>query len=628
LVARIDASETVQTAAEAVAVTIDEALDASDPSVLRLALYQATRDPELAAMKLNRVPMRGGAFYAYVVDEVHVPAIKQKVRDFLVRKEAAPVAELRNDDVLRETMGLLTGRAVNDVEFRLGKEELAFDPHPRAARWTNERPPETDRFRVAIIGAGFSGIAAAVQMQHLGIPFEIYERMDDVSGTWHANQYPDARVDTSSFLYQFKFIKNYPWPEYYAPQGEVKKYLEHIIQKYDLRKHITFNTTLDRAVFDEESNEWELELTGHQGPYAQRVNAVISAAGQFSTARKPDVEGVDDFRGDFFHTSRWPADYDPAGRRIAVIGNGSTGVQLMPRLAQKAAQLYQIQRTPQWISPFENYRAPITPEHRWMFDHFPGYWNWYCYYTYVTALGMEQAQEYDREWMANGGIISRPNDAIRTNTTEYIRSKVGSRPDLLQKLIPDYAPMQDNVELVTDAIERFDDTGIQLDNGRRLEVDTVVFAGGFQVGKYLFPAEYVGRDGNTIEKLWSVDGPRAYLGMTLPDFPNMFIFYGPNSQPRSGSFMGFVELWSRYTGQALVRLIEGRHEAVEVKREVFNNYNRELDEGDAALIWKNEGPPGRNYYIYHGRQVVNPSVRNIEYFSMVEEFDPDHFEFR
>ncbi|MCZ4497560.1 MAG: hypothetical protein JWQ74_113 [Marmoricola sp.] len=622
---------------------VEDALGQANISVLRMALYQATRDPELADMTVNKVPLRGGAFYGYIVDEKHADDIRRKAADFLTRPlsvdQTAP-----DDDELRSLMTMMTGEPLTDREFGFGREELAFDEFPREARWASEGQQIPEGFTVAIIGAGASGIAAAIQFERLGVPYVIYERQSGIGGTWHLNHYPDARVDTSSFLYQYKFVKNYPWPEYFASQKEVKKYLEHVAASFGVADKIVFDVDMERATFQDDET-WSLSLRHRDGrTETVRANVIISAAGQFSTPKRPDIPGVESFEGEFFHTTAWDDNFDPVGRQIAVIGNGSTGVQLMPKLAQSAAKVYAFQRTPQWISPMEGYRESISPQIRWLFDRMPFYWNWYCYHTQVTTSGMQLAQEYDAAWQEAGGAISERNDGLRANLTEYIRTKVGHDEELYAKLLPDYAPLarrlvvdngwydallRDNVELVTEGIDHFTPEGIRTRDGRDLALDAVAFAGGFDVSKYLFPAEYIGRDGVTMQDAWAKDGPRAYLGMTVPDFPNLFIFYGPNSQPRSGAFLSWVEIWSRYAAQGVVHLIESGHRSMSVRREVFEDYNERLDEETKQLIWEREGPSERNYYINeHGRQSVNWPWRNEHYFEFVAQIDPEDFDVR
>lgn len=621
---------------------IQRILQYARPNILRMAIYQSTRDAELDGMPLRKQPLRGGAFYGYELEEDDAKLVRQKALEFFTSGAYLNETALPSDDEQRQMMGMLTGETISDNEFRFGREELALADFSRKADWTNGKVEIPEGFKVAVIGAGASGVAAAIQLEQLGIPYEVFERQAEIGGTWQLNRYPDARVDTSSFLYQFKFIKNYPWPEYFASQSEVKKYIEHAARSYGVDGHITFNTELKHAVFNEATKRWDIELEYSDGTReSQSVNAIISGAGQFSTPQLPDIEGLKDFQGPKIHTTAWDQSFDPDGKRIALIGNGSTGVQLMPKLAQSAEFVYQFQRTPQWISPMEQYREKISSEVRWLFDNVPFYWNWYCYYSQVTTDAMQNAQEYDAEWQAAGGKISKANDGLKAALLDYIHNKLGSNPELEAKVTPDYAPLarrlvvdngwydallRDNVELVTDQISRFTTDAVETTAGERFDIDAVIFAAGFDVSKYLWPTEYVGRDGKTMESAWSEDGPRAYLGLTVPGFPNLFIFYGPNSQPRSGAFLSWVEIWSRYAAQGIIHLLENGIDAIDVREDVFEAYNDELDRLNDNLIWDKESPAGRNYYVNKfGRQGVNWSLRNVEYFARVAALDPNDF---
>jgi 4-hydroxyacetophenone monooxygenase len=620
---------------------VEAAVAQANPSVLRMALYQLTRDPELADMQVNQEPKRGGAFHSPIVDERHAETIRRKAVEFLVSGDAERERELPSDDDLRSMMQMMTAVVPDEIAFRHGREELAFDEFPREAVWHGEKPAIPEGFSVAIIGAGPSGIAAAVQFERLGIPYDVYERESAAGGTWQVNSYPDARVDTSSFLYQFKFIKNYPWSEYFAAADEVKKYVQHAADAFGVTEHIQFSSSLEGATYDDDTASWTLTLRSPNGTERQATASVIvSAAGQFSTPRLPDIPGVEDFQGDFFHTTAWDSSFDPSGKVVAVIGNGSTGVQLTPWLAERAEKLFVLQRTPQWISPMEGYRDRITPEIRWLFDNVPYYWNWYCFHTQVTTNGMQLAQEYDRDWQAGGGLISERNDGLRAALTAYIGEKLADRPDLIEKVTPDYAPLarrlvvdsgwydallRPDVDLVAEGIDHIEAGAIVTKDGRRLEVDAIVFASGFDVSKYLYPTDYTGSDGANLQDLWSKDGPRAYLGMTLPGFPNLFVFYGPNAQPRSGAFVTWSEIWSRYAAEGVVHLLENGARSFELRREVFDDYQSEVDAAHDNLIWQGEAPADKNYYVKDGRQIVHWPFRNEQYYDRVSSFDPDAF---
>ncbi|MEH3033707.1 MAG: NAD(P)/FAD-dependent oxidoreductase [Aeromicrobium erythreum] len=623
--------------------TVRAALDQANLNVLRIALLQVTGDESLARMRVDKVPMRGGAFFAYVLNEAHHQEVKDKAVAYLSSFDGQ-VPPPPGEDEARRLMELLTGDPLSDSEFRFGLEEVAFADFPREARWSAEAAPDVpEGFEVVIVGAGASGIVAAIQLERLGIPYRVIERQDDLGGTWHLNHYPDARVDTNSYLYQFKFEKNYPWTEYFASQAEVQAYLRHVAVKHGVIDKIEYGVELRTARYDEGSAVWDLDLVDTDGATRTlRANVVVSAAGLFSTPKIPDIEGIEEFEGRIFHTTGWDDGYDYRGKRLALIGNGSTGTQLMPRLAKDAAHMTVYQRTPQWVSKMEGYREQVPEGVRWLFDHVPYYWNWYCYSSQMTTSGMQGAQVYDREWQRNGGQISERNDGLRQALVEYIDSKVGHDPDLVAKVTPDYAPLArrlvvdngwydalllDHVDLVTSGIDRITPHGIVDNDGVETPVDAIALAAGFEVARYMWPVDYVGRDGATLEEVWEEDGARAYLGVTMPKFPNLFVFYGPNAQPRAGGFLSWIEIWSRYVTRAIVLMLEQGHRSMEVRQEVFEDYNRRLDEAMKDLIWENEGPKTTtNYYVNkHGRQNVQMPWLLHEYHQWVVEPAPSDY---
>lgn len=626
---------TTQTRADAT--QLRAAIEQANPNVLRMALYHMTGDESLARMKVNKVPLRGGAFFGYLLDESHHEEVFSKAVDYLLTQPDPNDYEIPEEARLKEMMEMLTGGTpLSEGEFQMGREELALEEFPRLASWSEEdKALAPEGFRVLIVGAGASGVAAAVQLERLGIPYVIYERQGDLGGTWEWNRYPDVRVDTNSYLYQFKFEKKYPWSEYFATAAEVKAYIGHIADKYGVKDQIRTGMNVVENRYDPENHVWHVQTETATGkPVKETFNVIISASGMFSTARYPDIPGIESFEGQLNHTTEWDEDYDASGRCISVIGNGSTGVQLLSPLAEEAKHVYAFVRTPQWVSPMEGYREEIPEEVKWVIEHMPTYWNWYCYNNQMTASGMQGAQVYDRGWQAGGGIISPQNDGLRETLTKYIHSQLGDRKDLIEKLTPDYAPLarrlvvdnswyktllRPNVSLVTEGIKQIHPNGIETQDGVIHEVDTIVIASGFDVAKYLWPTKYVGANGESMEDVWEAEGPRAYLGLTVPDFPNLFIFYGPNSQPRAGSFLSWIEIWARYVGQALVDMIEAGAKSMEVRKDVFTRYNEIIDAATHELIWEKEAPAGRNYYVNKfGRQNVNVPLTNGDYFLLVK----------
>ena len=607
---------------------IRSAIDQSNLNALRMALYQLTGDPELAAMEVEPFAIRGGALFTMVVAERDRARMKAKAFEMLKSLPAAPPRAVTKERA-RELMEMFGGEPLGEADFQYGYEELALEDFPREVRWNKK--PESERlnaFNLTIIGAGISGIAMGVQLERLGIPYQIIERQPGLGGTWWINDYPEARVDTSSFLYQFRFEKNYPWSEFFASRNETLKYLGHVARKYGVADKIRFSTELVNAKWDEAAALWRYTLRHPDGSEgAEQANVIVSAIGLFATPKLPDIAGIEDYRGAMFHTTAWNHDYDYAGKRVALIGNGSTGSQLMPRIAETAKSLTAFQRTPNWIQPVENYRGKITPEIRWLFDTVPYYWNWFGYSIFVAASSSQELQAHDRQWQKDGGRISEANDKVRIALTQYIHDKVGDDPELFKKCLPKYAPLarrlvvdngwydalrRDNVELVTDGIERFTPTGIRTTDGVERDFDMVILGAGFDVSRFLWPVQYEGRDGATLEKSWQNDGARSYLGMTMPGYPNFFMFYGPNGQPRSGGFYSWAEVWSRYAVKLIVAMIESGSKSIECRQEVYDDYNRRMDLENKNIIWEDEGKGG--YYVNeYGRSSVNLPWRVEQY---------------
>lgn len=625
---------------------IRAAVDKANLNALRLALLQVTGDPELAKMRTRRHAIRGGAMFAHVLaTEEDAKAVKEKAYAYLSKRkpneDVPPPPSKAESKKLADVFG---DEPVEEREWEYDYEELAFNEFPRSAEWTDKKPSaeKIAAFKIIVIGGGISGIAAAVQFKRLGLNFTVLERQAGIGGTWLLNSYPGARVDTSSYLFQFKFVKNYPWSEYFATAGETRKYLSDVAERYNVTDHFLFNREVVSCVWNEDSSEWELTVKHKDGrTETMTCNAIVSGTGLFATPSLPDIEGLRNFKGAAFHTANWDHSVDYRDKRVSLLGTGSTGTQLAATIASEAKSLNVYQRTPNWIMNMEGYRALIDDQVRYVFDHMPYYWNWYCYSAHVTSQQLQHLQNIDKDWQAKGGLINKRNDIVRKNLTQYIESKAEGIPGLLEKILPDHAPLvrrlvvdngfydalrRDNVELVTDDIVSFTETGVKTADGVERPCDIAVFGTGFKVSQYFWPCKYVGRNGATMQDLWSKDGPRSYLGMTMPGFPNFFSFYGPNHQPRSGGFYSWGEIWSRYTASSIVHLIENDKKSIECRRDVFDDYNARLDAKAAELIWELDG---HGYYVNeHGRQSVNAPWHTADYHRMVMKPNFDDFEIR
>lgn len=615
---------------------IRRAVEASDLAALRAALYQASGDPELAAF--GPVATLAPEQRARLVSKA-VQLLETELDRYTLR--------VPSDEELRRLMDLVLGVPTRDEHFEVRRGLLGFEKFPFLHDPGSAMPKVPEGFEVAIIGAGLAGIAMAVQLEKLGIPYVVYERRREVGGIWSINKYPDIRVDTLSITYEYTYEDQYPWTEYFARGAEVRGYVEFIARKYGVFEHIRFEHDLESATFDEQRAMWDLTLRRADGTRDERrVNVIVSAAGLFSTLKIPDIPGADVFGGTVLHPTQWTSEHDVRGKRVAVVGNGSTGVQLLAPVAEEARQVYVFQRTPQWISPRANYGRAVEPEVRWLLDNVPGYWNW-CRYT--SAIGLftwhEDFLVPDPDFERKGGHITKKSEDLREFLIGYIKEQVGDRPDLIERLIPDYAPMvrrpvvdngwykaltRDNVELVDAGIARLTPGGIETVDGKHRDVDLIVFATGYDVVKYLWPAEYHGKDGRNLGEFWG-DDPRAYLGMLVPHFPNLFLLYGPNSQPVSGgiSLPSWFQIWAAYVGQCLVEMFEGGYSSVAVTESAFEAFNERLDaEASGMAFVTDKGSAERNYYLNSsGRLQVNTPFETADLYAMQKAPNFDDFVF-
>lgn len=392
-----------------------------------------------------------------------------------------------------------------------------------------ERKPD---YQAIIVGTGFGGMGAAIQLQRLGIDSVLMlDRADDLGGTWHLNSYPGLAVDIASVTYSYSFEPNPHWTRLYAPGAELKAYAERVAQKYGLRRHMRFNSSVERAAYDAQRRCWTVYPAG-QAPVSAAI--LILATGFLSQPRKPDIAGIDSFAGKLIHTAAWDHGYDLAGKRAAVIGTGATAVQLLPEIAPKLRQLDVYQRTPIWVTP--KFDTDIPRAVRKLFAALP-----------LTQRSARLLSSGILEAVMVTGVLYNKDLPFLTRAMERVCKAHMARqihdPQLRRKLTPSYSfgckrptfsntyyPTfnRDNVELVTDAIARIEPDGIVTRDGRKRPVDTLVLATGFSLWEENFPAfEVRGRDGLNLGQWWRDNRFQAYEGISVPGFPNLFSLPSP-----------------------------------------------------------------------------------------------------
>jgi 4-hydroxyacetophenone monooxygenase len=617
----------------------------ADLNALRMALLQVTGDPVFSEMETFKHPVWGGVFNVAMVNSKHHDTIKKRAMEVLLNRPV-DVPPPPSFDEAKRLMELFTGDKYSSEYARLGYEELAFEPHPRGVEWKRRPTDEVlSTFHATVVGCGPSGIVVAVLLEHLGIPYTVIEREPGIGGTWWVHKYPDCRVDIHAYTYQFKFEKQYPWSEHYPTAPESLKYMNHVVDKYGIRPRVRLNTRLLGSTWDEESGKWNVRIAGPDSKEEiLRSNFVFNATGQFTHPKLPKVEGLQDFKGKIFHSARWDTSYSHKGKRVALVGAGATGVQMVPPLAEEAKSLTIYQRTPMWVVGNPQYKEKITDAEHYLYQNMPYYWNWYVYANFVKTHGLERLTIIDPDWVAKGGLVSEYNDKTRHYMTDYILEKIGSKEELTKKLIPSYPPMarrvivdsgwfdslqRDNVELVTDKILRFTPGGIVSADGKEREFDLVISATGFSITDYFGDTKIVGRDGKTPAELWAKDGPRAYLSLMIPNFPNFFMFYGPNATANFGGLYTWIECWARYCVTVAKHVIENGLRSAAVTEAAYYNYNQKNDEAQKLNVRGGGREYSGSYYINEfGRAATNMPFGGAKYHDMLYQPDLNDFDIR
>lgn len=563
-------------------------------------------------------------------------------RELIPRFAGRPASDVPPPDParLKRLMDFVAGVEIPERYLPLLREELGLERG--AAPAPAHRPHKA--FKVLVVGAGMSGLLAGVKLKAAGYDFEILERNPDIGGTWHANTYPGCRVDSQSHLYCYSFHPNPDWPHRFSTQEPLQAYFRRVADHYGLWDHIRLETSLESAAFDETANLWRVRIVRPDGRIEERaVNVVISAVGQLNRPMIPKIKGAENFEGPQFHSATWRHDVDLAGKDVAVVGTGASAFQLIPRVAEVARKVTIFQRSAPWFAPTPDYHTETGAGQTWLFKALPYYADWYRFWLFWTMTeGAMPALKRDPAWEANDGSLSAANQRLRGMLVARIREQVGERTDLLEKVIPktpfggkrtlrdvgEWIPTlkRPNVELVTEPIAEITPDAVVTADGAARPAQAIVYGTGFHAARFLEPAKIVGRGGVELTELWGGD-PKAYLGMTVPGFPNFFCIYGPNTNlVAQGSIVFFSECSVRYIVGAL-DLLQARGAAVlEPTREAHDAYNAAVDAENVQMAW---GLPGvTNWYKSEtGRVSQNWPFPLVDYWRLTRAPDPANFVF-
>ncbi len=628
-----------------------EALDAANLPTLLMVMVQLTGDDgwmsdrfapaPIVAPEGSLFPDDSGNYRPEIAEEIRTAAFEllTRLRDTQAELPGPPTLEK-----MTEMMSFSVAEPVASDYAAMLMEETRFVD--RDEQW---RKPLTDLlerralgdFNVIVIGAGMSGICVAAKLKDAGIPFTVLEKNAAVGGTWYENTYPDCGVDTPNHFYSYSFERNPNWSGYFSKRDELFDYFERCADQFGIRDAIRLETEVVRMRYDESKGQWRVDVKTPDGTEETlTATVVISAVGQLNRPNMPDIDGIDTYLGPLFHSARWRHDVDLEGKRVAVIGAGCSAVQLLPKTAEIAASVSVFQRTPHWLSPNRDYYRPVEQGLIWALNHIPYYGEWHrARMIFGFADRTWPAVNADPSWPHPERAMNELNDGMREAITAYIKEQLGDRQDLAPKCTPDFPVFgkrlvidntwyptiaRDNVELVTEGIARITPEGIETVDGRLHTVDAIVVATGFKSNLFLWPMEIVGRSGVSLADRWG-DYPRAFQGTAVPDYPNLFCLYGPNTNiVHGGSIIYQVECQVHYVMQCLVHMIEKQLRSMEVREEVNDEYNDRVQAISATLAW---GHPGvQSWYKNSQGHVVNNSPFSLQKFWEVNhDLVADHY---
>ena len=495
-----------------------------------------------------------------------------------------------------------------------------------------------ESFRVLIIGAGMSGLCAAVRLKQAGVAFTLFEKNATVGGTWYENQYPGCGVDTPNHFYSYSFAPHHDWSMLFAKRKELWDYFERVADDFGIRERVQFNTEVESALFDEATQRWLVVVRAADGHRTTHVaDIVISCVGVLNRPKMPEIPGLGDFRGPMMHTAQWDPNFDWRGERVAMIGTGASGHQVGPTIAPDVERLMIFQRSPHWIVPNPNYFAAVPEGLKWLLAHLPYYVRWYRFQLFWGfSDGLYPALKIDPAWNDSRRSINSLNDRHRRFMERHMRAELGENSPLLDKVLPHYPPYgkrilidndwykmlkRPNVDLITEPIARVQAQGIETHDGRIWPADALVFATGFQASKMLAPMEIRGRGGREIHSVWGADDATAYMGITVPEYPNFFILLGPNTGlAHGGNAIYMVECQMRQVMSCLREMVARRAHTIEVRQQVSERYTRKVDDLHAGLVWTHPGVQSW-YKNASGRVFAISPWPLVEYWRMTSTFN-------
>ena len=617
-------------------------LDVSIPTLM-LSLVHMSGDAGLIRGELKPAGLFLNEVQGYM-SEADKAAVRKIALEVIAdyRDRGCQEPEPIGPELLQEMMQWLVCEPVPAEYVPMLLEEMELDgTDSRAVLGT-----PADNFPVVVIGCGESGLLAGIRLKEAGIPFTIVEKNEGVGGTWWQNSYPGARVDVGNHFYCYSFEPTDQWTHFFAEQPELQAYFQTVMDKYDIGRHVLWETEVTEASWDDDIATWSVTARDRTGVTTTlTARAVISAVGQLNRPHLPDIEGQRGFAGPAFHSSDWDHSVDLRGLRVAMIGAGASGFQIAPAIADEVESLTVYQRTAQWMFPNPNYHAEVGPGVQWALRHLPFYGRWYRFLLFWPGCdkGLEAAR-VDADYPDQQKAVSEINEITRIMFTEWIASQVGDDPELLAKVVPGYPAtgkrtLQDNgswlrtltranVELVRAGIDHIESDAVVTEDGTRYPADIIVYATGFQANKMLWPMTIRGRDGELLSERWG-QRPSAYLGITVPGYPNFFCMYGPGTNlAHGGSLIFHSECQMRYITECLELLINGGHACLEPREDKATEWHERSQAEMRKMVWSQPSIKHSFYKNSFGEVHILSPWRLVDYWSWTREPNRDDFVIR
>ncbi|WP_305094522.1 NAD(P)/FAD-dependent oxidoreductase [Prescottella sp. R16] len=628
----------------------DTGAPTANPDVLREHLRQA--DPGVLLAILVQLTGETAYLDRYAAAISHVPDppehagrtdpdTAEALVDELLR--ASSVAQPDPDRAL-ELFGRLVPVALGvdlDAEFLpMLAEQGGF--RPAGPVRISEHPP---KFDLAIIGGGLAGIAAAISASREGLAYRIFERNEDLGGTWLTQTYPGVGVDTPSSYYSLSSELNPGWSSYYPKGSEYQEYLRRIAAKHEIYENTRFGTEVTSLSWDDSESLWDIHVRNADGTHTtSRAAVVVTAMGYLNRPKYPDVPGIESFAGTSIHSGEWDPTVDLAGKRVVVVGAGCTSAQIVDSLVDDVEHLTLFQRQPHWVAPRKRDSDDVPEHQRWLSANVPFYANWIRLKAFWgSADSAYPVVIVDPDWAATHLSISRANDFLLQDCLAYIDRTFGAGSELAAKLTPDFAPFgkriirdpggyyaaltREHVDVVAEAPARVVPEGIVTQDGRLVAADVIVYATGFHLD-FLSTIDIRGRNGHTLRAEWG-DDPRAYRGGTVPGFPNLFITSAPNANPSHGAGNNFgIEVAVHFLLECLHLMSERGVRSIEPTRQAYDDYVEQIDTAMENTVWRHTDTAHTYYRNADGRVVVACPWRLVDVWNAHRTPVAEHFVLR